>query len=85
MIRWAGCLAGKETFEILIDGLCAEKRYIKAADILEALLWLEEMIADGVMPDSDLWNSLISLVCGNDVGSSSPLLEVFEDLNGTLL
>jgi pentatricopeptide repeat protein len=68
-----------DAFVSVVHGLCEVRtRY-------EALLWLEEMIAHGVLPDCDLWNSLISLVCGNDVGSSSSLLEVFEDLNGTLL
>lgn len=67
-----------DAFFCVVHGLCEVRtRY-------EALLWLEEMIAHGVIPDGDLWGSLISLVCGNDLGSSS-LFEVFEDLNGTLL
>lgn len=64
-------------FACVVHGLC------EAVTSYEAMVWLDEMVAHGVVPDGALWGSLVSLVCRNVSGSCS-YLEVYEDLIGTL-
>ena len=48
-----------DTYNILIRGLCSVGRQY------EAVLWLEEMISQGMKPELSVWNSLAASVCSN--------------------
>jgi len=45
------------TYNTLIDGLC------KQGKLYEAIIFLEEMMQEGVSPDIVVWNSLVSSIC----------------------
>ncbi|CAA6655883.1 unnamed protein product [Spirodela intermedia] len=52
-----GCPAGKETFEILVNGFCCERKYVEASRVLE------RMLIRGFFPGDAIYGRLISGLC----------------------
>lgn len=48
------------TYNLLIRGLCSLGRQY------EAVVWLEEMLSQGKLPETLVWDSLLSLFCNSD-------------------
>ena len=53
MAKKLGCNADKETYSIVIDGLCCESRYLEASHVLQ------EMLIKSYWPCFDTYNILI--------------------------
>ncbi|KAL6985875.1 hypothetical protein U1Q18_019247 [Sarracenia purpurea var. burkii] len=52
-----GCLPNKETYAILVDGLCCEGRFVEASQILE------RMVIKSYWPSVATYNMLIRGLC----------------------
>ena len=48
-----------DTYNIIITGLCSVGRQY------EAVLWLEEMISQGMKPELSVWKLLVASICSN--------------------
>ncbi|CAI9287234.1 unnamed protein product [Lactuca saligna] len=57
MCRQLGCVPNKETYCILIDGLCHDGSYIEASEVLE------KMLVKSYWPNSDTFGMLIRGLC----------------------
>ncbi|KAF3962048.1 hypothetical protein CMV_013400 [Castanea mollissima] len=57
MAKKLGCNADKETYSIVIDGLCRESRYLEASQVLQ------EMLIKSYRPCVDTYNILIRDLC----------------------
>ncbi|KAM4098042.1 hypothetical protein ACJW30_07G046600 [Castanea mollissima] len=57
MAKKLGCNADKETYSIVIDGLCRESRYLEASQVLQ------EMLIKSYWPCVDTYNILIRDLC----------------------
>lgn len=57
MDKQLGCVTRKETFSILISGLCSESRFIDAAQIME------RMVKGHHRPEAGEFNNVIEGLC----------------------
>ncbi|CBI38708.3 unnamed protein product, partial [Vitis vinifera] len=57
MARQVGCVADKETYSILVDGLCCDGRFVEASGILE------RMLIRSSSPGVETYNTLIRGLC----------------------
>ncbi|KAF4359378.1 hypothetical protein F8388_009832 [Cannabis sativa] len=57
MVKQVGCVPDKETYDILIDGLCREGKFIEANRVLE------EMLIKSYWPCVDTFNIVIRGLC----------------------
>ncbi|MED6152029.1 hypothetical protein PIB30_088042 [Stylosanthes scabra] len=107
MSKTAGFNADKETYCIMLEMLCHERRYLEASKIMEkmshksywpceksynslikglcclgrqyeAVMWLEDMISQGKLPEVSVWYSLTSLFCAS--GKMKVCNETFNSL-----
>ncbi|KAK0582921.1 hypothetical protein LWI29_031176 [Acer saccharum] len=57
MAKQVGCVANKETYSILVDGLCRDGRFVEASQVLE------EMLIKSHWPSVETYNVLIRGLC----------------------
>ncbi|KAE8673831.1 Pentatricopeptide repeat-containing protein [Hibiscus syriacus] len=57
MAKQVGCVANKETYSILVNGLCKDGKYIEASRVLE------EMLIKSHRPGAETYNGLIKGLC----------------------